>query len=405
MKNESTRITTYLWEGLNKYGLRVKGELVSISATSVQIELKKQGIVVIKIRKKLKLLFTFKQGIKSQDITLMSRHLATMSAAGISLVQALDISAKSQIKTNTQSLINEIKNDVASGKMFSESLKKHPKYFGELFCSLVQTGEQSGTLAMVLEQLANHLEKSELLKKKIMKAMYYPATVLCTACCVAILLMLFVVPQFEKLFKSFGAQLPLFTRMVIDLSLMLQSYWHIFGLLTVTIICLLMYGRKNSKKFTLYFDRMLLTIPIFGNFLKKAIIARVTRTLATTLSAGIPMLRALNSAATVTGNSVYTHAILQVSDEVATGQQIHAAMNFSQVFPNMLVQMVAIGEESGAVDKMLDKIATFYEEELENMTSGLTALMEPMIIIILSVVIGGFILAMYLPIFRLGSII
>jgi type IV pilus assembly protein PilC len=405
MKNETAEMTTYLWEGLNKHGLRVKGELASINATMVQTELKKQEITVIKICKKPKLFIIFKEKIKSQDITLISRYLATMNVAGISLVQALDISAKSQTKTKTQSLINEIKNDVASGKTFYESLKKHPKYFGELFCSLIQTGEQSGTLDIVLEQLANHLEKTEVLKKQIMKAMYYPATVLCTACLVAILLMLFVVPQFEKLFKSFGAQLPLFTRMVIDLSLILQSYWYIFGVLIVTIICLLIYGRKNSKKFTLYFDRMLLTIPIFGSFQKKVIIARVTRTLATTLSAGIPMLQALNSAATVTGNSVYTHAILQVSDGVATGQQIHAAMNFSQVFPNMVVQMIAIGEESGAVDSMLDKIATFYEQELDNMISGLTALMEPLIIIILSIVIGGFILAMYLPIFRLGSII
>lgn len=405
MKDKLDKLQTFQWEGINRRGLRVKGELSGISQVVIQAELKRQGIEPIKIKKKPKQIVIFKQKIKSGDIVLISHHLATMISAGIPLVQALDIISKGQSKPALQSLIQTVKNDVASGKTFYDALSQHPKYFSDLFCNLIRTGELSGTLDIMLKRLAEYLEKSESIRKKIRKAMYYPITVVSISLIIAGLLLIFIVPQFERLFSSFGAKLPLFTRIVINFSKVLQHYWFMVIAAIVLGVWLFRYFLKKSKRFRYLVDKTTLRLPIFGNLIKKAIIARVTRTLATTLAAGIPMLEALTSVANVANNKVYANAIFQIREDVATGQQMHTAMSVTHVFPNMVVQMIAVGEESGAIDSMLDKIAGFYEDEVDTMVNALSTLMEPIIIIILSAIIGSFVMAMYLPIFKLGSVV
>lgn len=401
-----TKKSIFSWEGLNKRGEVMKGELSATSAALVKAQLRHQGIEPKKVRKKSVSLFgERKQSIKSKDITVFSRQMATMLAAGIPLIQAFDIVGRGVSNASMRHLILEVKSDVESGTTFTEALKKHPKYFNELYHNLVNAGEQSGCLDTILDKIAVYKEKTETLKGKIKKAMFYPAAVVVVAFIVTAALLIFVVPQFQDLFQGFGAELPAPTRLIITLSDFFQSYWWlIFGSIGLSV-WLFIEARTRSPKVAHMVDRILLKLPILGEVLEKAAIARFSRTLAITFSAGLPLVDALKSVAGATGNILYANATHRIREDVSTGQQMQLAMRNTHLFPNMVVQMVAIGEESGALEQMLTKVADFYEEEVDNAVDSLSSLLEPLIMAFLGTIVGGLVIAMYLPIFKLGSVV
>ncbi|MEZ5552537.1 MAG: type II secretion system F family protein, partial [Pseudomonadales bacterium] len=308
-------------------------------------------------------------------------------------------------KTKVSELVRKVRNDVAGGSSFASSLRKHPLYFDDLFCNLVDAGEQSGSLETMLDRIASYKEKSESLKAKVKKAMTYPIAVLCVAFIVSGILLIKVVPQFQEVFAGFGAELPAFTLFVISISEFTQAYWLLIVLGIGGAIAALIAVKKRSRAFREWIDRLSLKLPIAGNIIEKSSVARYARTLSTTFAAGVPLVEALNSVAGATGNSVYSQAVLRIRDDVSTGQQLNFSMKSTGVFPNMIIQMVAIGEEAGALDDMLDKSASYYEEQVDNAVDNLTALMEPMIMSVLGVLVGGLIIAMYLPIFQLGNVV
>lgn len=401
-----TKMYTFIWEGLNKAGSRVKGESQNTNPALVRAELRQQGISPLKVRKKSTIfaMMTSKK-IRSMDITLFTRQLATMLTAGIPLIQAFDLIGRGQNKLTMQQLVTSIKQDVENGASFSEALKKHPVYFNKLYVNLIYAGEQSGSLELMLQRVSDYREKIESLKGKIRKAMYYPAAVLSVAVIVTAILLIFVVPEFEDLFKGFGADLPAMTRMVITLSNSLQDHiWLLLASLILTIWIFLQ-AKQRSEHFNKTLDRIVLRLPIMGNILQKAIIARFSRTLATTFAAGIPLVNALDVVAGATGNSLYIEGTLKIRDEISTGQQLQAAMRNTQLFPSMVIQMVAIGEESGTLEMMLSKIADFHEEDVDNAVDSLSSILEPIIIVILGIIVGTLVIAMYLPIFKLGAAI
>jgi len=397
---------TFLWEGTDQQGNRNKGEITARNDAMVKAELRRQGIRPIKVKKKPKPLFgaSGQKPIVAKDIAIFSRQLATMMEAGIPLVQSFDIIGKGHEKPAMQDMLAAIKADIEGGSTLAESLGKFPFQFDELFCNLVEAGEHAGILEELLIKIAEYKEKTETIKAKIKKAMTYPISVLVVAVIVTSILLIFVVPQFESLFKGFGADLPAFTQMVVNLSRFMQEWWWIiFG-----IIALIIYALKEVKKRSLKFnhglDRTLLKLPILGEILHKAAIARYARTLSTMSAAGVPLVEALESVAGATGNIVYFTAIMQMREQVATGLQLQQSMKNTGLFPHMVVQMVAIGEEAGSVEKMLGKVADFYEEEVDNAVDSLSTLIEPIIMSILGVLVGGLIIAMYLPIFKMGSV-
>lgn len=396
----------FLWEGTDKQGKKTKGEITSASPSIARAELRRQGIVANKVRKK-SAGFSLKAGgsVKPADVALFTRQMATMMRAGVPLVQAFDIVADGLDKPKVSELVRAVRNDVSGGSSFASSLRKHPLYFDDLFCNLVDAGEQSGSLETMLDRIATYKEKSESLKAKVRKAMTYPIAVLCVAFIVSGILLIKVVPQFQDVFKGFGAELPAFTQFVIEISEFTQSYWLIILAVIGGIVGGIIATRKRSKAFRDSIDRFALKAPIAGAIIEKSSVARYARTLSTTFAAGVPLVDALNSVAGATGNSVYTKAVLDIRDDVSTGQQLNFAMKSTGVFPNMIIQMVAIGEEAGALDDMLDKSASYYEEQVDNAVDNLTALMEPMIMAVLGVLVGGLIIAMYLPIFQLGSVV
>lgn len=395
---------TFHYVGVNKAGQKIIGDIEAKSLALAKVDLLKQGIVLNKVAKKRNSLFNKKnKKITSGDITLFSRQLATMIESGIPLVQSLDIIAKGQAKKRVKNLINSIKQDVETGLTLSETLVKHPAYFNELFCNLVYAGEQSGSLDIMLHKIASYKEKIETIKKKIKKALTYPMAVLLVAFSVTAGLLIFVVPQFEALFKGFGADLPALTRAIVKVSQCVQSYWYlIFGSLGAAVYTFI-YLQKNSPDFAQNRDNILLKFPIIGPIIEKAAIARFSRTLAITFAAGLPLVDALQSVAGATGNIMFAKATARIKNEVSTGQQMNKAMKNTQLFPNMVIQMVAIGEESGTLEKMLSKVADFYEEDVDNSVDSLSSLLEPIIMSLLGVLVGGLIIAMYLPIFKLGS--
>jgi len=404
MSSKRKQLQTFVWEGKNKRGSKVSGEMAAVSPAIIEAELRRQSIDPIKVRKKKKSLFSNEKPISSLDIVVFTRHLATMISAGLPLVQALDIVARGSDKPKMQTLLMTIKSDISGGKSFAESLHHHPKYFDNLFCNLIRAAELSGTLDVMLKRVADYLEKTESLKKKIKKALTYPAAVLFVTFIVSAILLVFVVPQFEKLFSSFDAELPAFTRAVVVLSEVLEHYWWlVLGGIGASIAAFVT-ARKRSTKFSDIIDRAILKAPVFGKLIEKSIIARITRTLATTLAAGIPIIDALQSVARISNNSVYRYALEQVKEDVTTGQSIHLAMTTTHLFPNMVIQMIAVGEESGSIEDMLGKIASYYEEDVDHMVNNLSSLIEPLIMVILGVIIGSFVVAMYMPIFKLGSI-
>ncbi|MCW8472020.1 type II secretion system F family protein [Fluoribacter gormanii] len=406
MKKNANTALTFHYTGVNKAAQKINGDIEARSLALAKMELRRQGIVVNKIAKKRAPLFGLKsKKIKSADITVFSRQLATMIESGIPLVQSFDIVAKGQSNKRFKELIETIKRDVETGLTLSESLKKFPAHFNDLFCNLVEAGEKSGSLDIMLDKVATYKEKIETIKKKIKKALTYPLAVLVVAFLVTAGLLIFVVPQFEALFKGFGADLPAMTQAVVSMSKFFQSYWYlIFGVVGGGIYAF-MYAEKHSPKFAQNVDKTLLKIPVIGPIIEKAAIARFARTLSITFAAGLPLVEALKSVAGATGNIIFAKATDNIREEVSTGQQMNKAMENTQLFPNMVIQMVAIGEESGALEKMLSKVADFYEEDVDNAVDSLSSLLEPIIMCVLGVLVGGLVVAMYLPIFKLGSAI
>lgn len=399
-------VILFVWEGTDRTGGRLKGELSARTEITAKAELRRQGIKVVKIKKKPKPLFSArKKKITTKDIAVFSRQLATMMSAGVPLVQAFDIVGRGHENPSMQDLIMGIKADVEGGSPLAEALGKHPVYFDELFCNLVHAGEQAGVLETLLHKIAEYKEKTESLKAKIKKALTYPTAVIVVACIVTAILLIFVVPTFEELFKGFGADLPAFTQMVIELSRFLQSSWYIVLGVLIVIGIVFVKLKQRSPAFNQALDRLLLHIPAIGAILHKAAISRFARTLATMSAAGVPLVEALRSVAGATGNIIYSNAVLRMRDEVATGHQLQLSMRQANLFPNMVIQMVAIGEESGSLDSMLGKVADFYEEEVDNAVDSLSSLLEPMIMAFLGVIVGGLVIAMYLPIFKLGSVV
>ncbi len=396
----------FVWEGTDKQGKKSKGEITSSNPAIAKAELRRQGINATRVRKKSKG-FSLGGGgsIKPGDIALFTRQMATMMRAGVPLVQSFEIVADGLDKPKLADLIRSIRNDVSGGSAFASALRKNPLYFDDLFCNLVDAGEQSGALETMLDRIATYKEKTESLKAKVRKAMTYPAAVLVVAFVVSGILLIKVVPQFEVVFQGFGAELPAFTQFVIGISEFTQQWWLVIIGAIAGGIAGLIAIHKRSRGFRERLDKLALRMPVAGTIIEKSSVARFARTLSTTFAAGVPLVDALNSVAGATGNSVYTKAVHRVRDDVSTGQQLNFSMRSTGVFPNMVVQMVAIGEEAGALDDMLDKAASYYEEQVDNAVDNLTALMEPMIMAVLGVLVGGLIIAMYLPIFQLGAVV
>lgn len=395
----------FLYRGIDKKGRRVQGEFTGTSSAIVKAQLLKRGIRAKNVRKKPKPLFGGGKKIKPMDIALFTRQMATMMKAGVPLVQSFDIVADGVDNPKLAVLIREIREDVAAGTGFAVSLQKHPKYFDELFCNLVESGEQSGSLETMLDRIATYKEKTEQLKAKIKKAMMYPIAVVIVAIVVTAVLLIKVVPQFAETFSSFGADLPAFTLFVLGLSEFAQAYWlRILGVMVASAVVFSKLKQRN-KKFAIMLDRLALKLPVIGLIVYQSIMARFARTLSTTFAAGVPLIDALQSVSGAMGNAIYQSAVLRIKDEVATGTQLNVALRTQRIFPSMLIQMTTIGEESGALDEMLDKVASYYEEAVDNTVDSLTSLLEPIIMSVLGILVGGLMIAMYLPIFQLGAVV
>jgi type IV pilus assembly protein PilC len=394
----------FQWEGKDRKGNRVTGKSLAVNEQALRADLRRQGVVPFKIKKQAKM---FGSGKKPSpgDIAIFFRQLATMLTAGIPMVQAFEIVGTGHEKPSVQKLILDIKAQIEGGSTLHESLAKHPLYFDDLAVNLVGAGEQAGALENLLDKIATYKEKTEAIKKKIKKALFYPAAVLAVAVIVTVILLVFVIPQFESLFKGFGADLPAFTQAVVNLSRFVQAKGWMLLIVAGGVGYTFFYFKKRSRKMRETIDRMMLKMPIVGPILVKAAIARFARTLATTFAAGVPLVEALQSVAGATGNIVYEMGVLRMKDEVATGQRLQRAMENTGLFPNMVNQMIAVGEESGSLDAMAGKVADFYEQEVDAAVDGMSSLLEPLIMAILGVLVGGLVIAMYLPIFKLGSVV
>ncbi|MCP2074512.1 UNVERIFIED_ORG: type IV pilus assembly protein PilC [Pseudomonas lini] len=405
MAVKAVKTDVYTWEGKDRKGTKMTGELTGQSPALIKAQLRKQGINPEKVRKKSTSIFSKGKRIKPLDIALFTRQMATMLKAGVPLLQAFDIIGEGFDNPNMRKLVDEVKQEVAAGNSFAASLRKCPQYFDDLYCNLVDAGEQAGALDTLLDRVATYKEKSEALKAKIKKAMTYPAAVVLVAAVVTGILLVKVVPQFESVFSGFGAQLPAFTVMVIGLSEFMQQWWWVVLGGLVGAFFGVKYALRRSEAFRDWRDKWLLKLPLIGTLMYKSAVARYARTLSTTFAAGVPLVEALDSVSGATGNVVFKRAVQRIRQDVSTGMQLNFSMRASGIFPNLAIQMTAIGEESGALDDMLDKVASFYEAEVDNLVDNLTSLMEPFIMVVLGVVVGGLVVAMYLPIFQLGSAI
>jgi type IV pilus assembly protein PilC len=393
----------FAWEGRDKRGARIKGKSLAPDEQALRAELRRQGVAPSKIRKQ-------RQGrrggkVNPGDIAIFSRQLATMLAAGIPLVQAFEIVGNGNEKPAMQKLILDIKQDVEGGTSLHEALAKHPLQFDDLFVNLVEAGEQAGALESLLDKVATYKEKTEALKKKVKKALFYPAAVMVVAVIVTVVLLVFVIPQFEALYKGFGANLPAFTQFVIHISQVIREDGFFIAMVVGGIVWAFIFFKKRSRAMREFLDRVMLKLPIIGPILNKAAIARYARTLSTMFSAGVPLVEALESVAGATGNIVYENAVMRMRDEVSTGQRLQRSMENTGLFPNMVNQMIAVGEESGSLDSMSGKVATFYEQEVDNAVDAMSSLLEPLIMMVLGVLVGGLVIAMYLPIFKLASVV
>ncbi|MDM0120523.1 type II secretion system F family protein [Variovorax arabinosiphilus] len=392
----------YEWEGKDRNGKQVRGELRAAGTNQVQAALRRQGVLLTKVKKRR---MRAGKAIKPKDIAIFTRQLATMMKAGVPLLQAFDIVGRGNANPSVAKLLNDIRSDVETGTSLSAAFRKFPKYFDNLYCNLVEAGEAAGILEELLDRLATYMEKTEAIKSKIKSALMYPTSVVVVAFIVVAIIMIFVIPAFKEVFTSFGADLPAPTLIVMGISEFFVSYWWlIFGVLGGGIYFFLQAWKRNEKVQRVM-DRLLLRLPIFGTLIDKSCVARWTRTLSTMFAAGVPLVEALDSVGGASGNSVYADATAKIQQEVSTGTSLTSAMTNANVFPSMVLQMAAIGEESGSIDHMLGKAADFYEAEVDDMVAGLSSLMEPIIIVFLGVIIGGIVVSMYLPIFKLGQVV
>ncbi|WP_345855136.1 type II secretion system F family protein [Shewanella algae] len=398
------KIHTFTWKGHNRDGKLSSGELRGTSITEVKTLLKSQGINPKTVRKKSASMFGDKK-IKPMDIAVITRQIATMLAAGVPLVTSIELIARGHEKNKVRVLLGTVLADVQAGIPLSDALRPHRVYFDDLYVDLVAAGEHSGSLDAVFDRIATYREKAEALKSKIKKAMFYPAAVVVVAIAVTVLLLLFVVPQFESIFAGFGAELPAFTQMIVNISRWLQSTWYLFLAAIVISVWLFVRAHRNSEHFRNRIDEMVLKIPLIGEILHKGAMARFARTLATTFAAGVPLIDGLESAAGASGNYVYRKALLNVRTEVMAGMQMNVAMRTTKLFPDMLIQMVMIGEESGSLDNMLNKIANIYEMQVDDAVDGLSSLIEPIMMVVIGTLVGGLIVGMYLPIFQMGNVV
>ncbi|MCK8046174.1 type II secretion system F family protein [Shewanella sp. 1CM18E] len=399
------KVVTYTWNGTNRDGGKTSGELRGVSSAEIRAQLKAQGVIPKGVRKKSPPLFKSEKKIKPMDIAMVTRQIATMLAAGVPIVTTLELLGKGHEKPKMRELLATIVNDVQSGIPLSEALRPHRLYFDDLYVDLVGAGEHSGSLDQVFDRIATYREKTEALKSKIKKAMFYPAAVVVVAILVTALLLLFVVPQFEDIFNGFGAELPAFTQFIIGISRWLQASWYIFVIAIIAGIWGFKRAHRNSQLFRDRVDEFVLKIPAIGDILHKGAMARFARTLATTFAAGVPLIDGLESAAGASGNAVYKKAILKIRTEVMSGMQMNVAMRTTGLFPDMLIQMVMIGEESGSLDNMLNKVANIYEMQVDDAVDGLSSLIEPIMMVVIGTVVGGLIVGMYLPIFEMGNVV
>ncbi len=390
------------WEGKDSNGKQARGEMRASGTNQVQASLRRQGVLLTKIKKRR---MRSGKAIKPKDIAIFTRQLATMMKAGVPLLQAFDIVGRGNANASVAKLLNDIRSDVETGSSLSAAFRKFPKYFDNLYCNLVEAGEAAGILEELLDRLATYMEKTEAIKSKIKSALMYPMSVVVVAFVVVAVIMIFVIPAFKEVFTSFGADLPAPTLIVMAISEVFVSYWWlIFGVIGGGIYFFMQAWRRNERMQKVM-DRVLLKLPVFGKLIDKSCVARWTRTLSTMFAAGVPLVEALDSVGGASGNSVYADATVKIQQEVSTGTSLTAAMTNANVFPSMVLQMTAIGEESGSIDHMLGKAADFYESEVDDMVAGLSSLMEPIIIVFLGTLIGGIVVSMYLPIFKLGQVV
>lgn len=395
----------YLYKGKNKDGKPVQGEMSGANITIVKAQLRKQGVMASTVKKKPKPLFKRSKPIKPSDIATFTRQMATMMKAGVPLVQSFEIVAEGMENENMKELVAQIHEDVSSGMGFAPALRKHPRYFDDLLCSLIEAGEQSGSLETMLDRVAIYKEKGEQLKRKIKKALTYPAAVIVVAVIVTAILLVKVVPVFAETFTGFGAELPAFTLLVLGFSEFAQTWWLAFAIAMIGSVVVFREARLRSPAFSDLVDKLSLKIPVVGNIVYEAIMSRFARTLATTFAAGVPLIESLTSVAGSSGNAVFRDATLQVRDDVSTGLQLNTAMRSTGLFPSLIIQLTAIGEESGSLDEMMEKAAIHFEESVDHQVDNLTALLEPMIMAVLGVLVGGLLIAMYMPIFQLGNVV
>lgn len=405
MKKKANKVYSFNWEGVNSRREKVKGVMDAEDINFVRAKLREQGINPKRVRKKSSLSFSFGDKINARDITLFSRQLATMIKAGVPVVQAFSITIEGQTKASMRNMLIDLRDQISAGTPVAQALRRHPKVFDELFCSLVEAGENSGTLETMLERVAIYKERMETLKNKIKKALYYPVFVLLIGMGVSALLLIKVVPEFEKMFAGFGAELPAFTQLVVNMSRFMQEWWYLVLGAMVAAVYIILMMKKRSPAFELRLSHLGLRLPVIGQLLHKSAVARFARTLSTSFAAGVTLVDSLESAGKASGSLVYNRHVQQVREDVSTGQQLNFAMRNGRLFPTMVNQMVAIGEESGALDTMLAKVADFYEEEVEAMVDNMTSLLEPMVIVVLGVIVGSLVIAMYLPIFQMGDIL
>jgi type IV pilus assembly protein PilC len=405
MAQKAEKIQAFVWEGKDRKGNKSKGEVSGTNLALVKAQLRKQGIIPNKVKKKPKPLFGGSKKITPFDIAMFTRQMATMMKAGVPLVQSFDIVTDGLENQGLRELVSAVRNDIASGTSFANALRRHPKHFDDLYCNLVDSGEKAGALETMLARIATYLEKTEILKKKVKKAMTYPAAIVVVAIIVTAILLVKVVPQFESLFEGFGAELPVFTQFIVAISDWMQKWWFVVLLGIVGFIFLFKEAIRRSQRFSDIIDKYVLKLPVVGEILDKSAVAKFGRVLSTTFAAGVPLVDALESVAGATGNAIYRDAVMKIRDDVSSGTQLQASMKATGVFPVMAVQLTSIGEESGNLDEMLEKVADHYESVVDDMVDNLTALMEPMIMVVLGVLVGGLIIGMYLPIFQMGQVV
>lgn len=399
-------LLTFDWTGISGEGKRVHGVLRLADAKEVQVELKKQNIELISFKQKTSLNFTIggPKKVKLKNILLFTRYLSTMLNSGLPIMQALDVISHDQDNEAMHSFVLKLRSNISGGKTLAETFAEYPEHFSQLYSSLIKAGEKSGTLDKILMRLGNYLERSETLRKKVKKALIYPAAIISVAFIVSSIMLIFVVPKFKALFDSFNAKLPFFTRVILAISNFMQSYWWAVVLAIFAGIWAIRANLKRSPEFRYWMDKKLLKMPIIGPILTRAIIARFSRTLSTTLESGMPITEAMRAMADIMGNAVYSKAVLQICNDITSGHQLNVSMTSTKLFPNMVIQMISVGEASGSLSDMLHKVADYYEEEVNYAVDNLSSLLEPLIMLILGVIIGSLVIAMYLPIFQLGSL-